>query len=459
MKQQHKWGITVCLLATLSFNLGHLFDGSAGRLDLASTEGGVTDVIATEKLTPAKPAKKLSHQGKVNVSGAETNATIIDIGNGKATFVIDKKADPRKALCDSCGNGVFTSDINYTSAIEDLSASMEEAEKIILASVPNAPNKTKSKESKIDLSTIAPEDMTDDQKDQRADDLLAEIEDSCGEIEKDAAAVKCYTSKLKSTLKDSENKKIFGKNRQEKVEDFISENVKEKISSSLTESKFSESSADQIEKLHKALPGHYKDARKMIIEASVEAAKTAAVEIKNKENMIQELDARIADPNTPLQSKQRSLNRMQTLMYEVGQMKQQFGPKVTSLLERENQLGLNHAVKENFIEENFRDQLMDRYDDLTSRLFESNTSHTNGSLVPTSKRFVEGNSNGVQRLQFGQKLQIPGGSSQRSQQPGSVGNQLNENRQQNNGSFSRPPAPQLNPGTGSVGNNNVPPAF
>ena len=133
MKQQHKWGITVCLLATLSFNLGHLFEGSAGHLDLALTEGGVTDVIATEKLTPAKPAKKLSHQGKDKVSGVETNATIIDIGDGKATFVIDRNADPRKEMCDSCGNGVFTSDINYTNAIDDLTASMEEAEKIILA--------------------------------------------------------------------------------------------------------------------------------------------------------------------------------------------------------------------------------------------------------------------------------------------------------------------------------------
>ena len=144
-------------------------------------------------------------------------------------------------------------------------------------------------------------------------------------------------------------------------------------------------------------------------------------------------------------------------------MKFEFGPKVTSLLEKENEMGLEYSVRKNYVEENFRDELMDHYNDLTARLFDTSSDSLNSSsndsrLVPSSKKFVDGNANGVKRLNFGQKLQIPGGVNSRQNinnqtvAPNSFNNNLQQ--QQNNGNFSRPPAPQLTPSTGAVGTNN-----
>ncbi len=496
--EQKKWAMTACLLATLSFNLSHLIDGATpGQSDMASkelvappapTEGGVTGLVSSkdpeatpvksEKIQAPSASKVRRHQGKLNVEGVETSATIVDVGDGKATFVIDKSVDPRKSICATCANGVFTSDINYNNAIEDLTASMEEAEKIIRAS---APTRAKQKEIEVDLSTIPVEEMTSKQKDKRADELLAEIENSCGEIEKDETAVKCYSRSLKSMLRDSENKKIFakgkGKNkdsdndRADKVEEFIGDNVKEKITGSLINSKFSESAADQIQRLHEALPGKYEGARNMIIEASAEAERSAALSLKSKEQQVARAQSRF-EGSKSMQEQARNFEVWKQQANDLNKMKYDFGPKVSSLLEQENKTGLDESVSKNYIDDTFRNQLMDHYNDLTSQLSDSKTGPSDGSLVPTSKTFSETNSNGVKRLQFGQKLQIPGGVNLRQNMnnnarapisnqavaPNSFNNTLQQQQQQNNGSFGRPPAPQLTPSTGAVGTN-VQPTF
>ena len=485
MKDQKKVILTACLLATLSFNLSHLFSGAiTGQADLASngdlvapaaaTEGGVTGLVtALDTTAKAKPATKtLSHKGKVTIGDSEVDATIINI-EGKATFVIDKDSDPRKSICASCANGVFTSDINYTSAIEDLKGSMSEAEKIIRASVPTKVAKGK-KEVEVDLASIPVDEMTDQQKEKRADELLTTLEDSCGEIEKDESALKCYTRGLKSMLRDSDNKKIFKKN-EDKVEEFISENVKEKITSALASSKFSESTADQIEKLHEALPGKFESSRNLIIEASADAAKKAATNIQAKQQMVDRAKVRFEGSKT-LEEQNRNGNAWNRQAYELQQMKVELGPKVTDLLEKKNDIGLASAVSHNYMAEDLRDQLMDHYDDLTAQLFDSNSnsssstnaSGSNGNLVPTKSQFSERNNNGVRRLNLGQPLQSSGDAMPNNQNmnnsrgsfdnrpsaPGSFNNTLQQQQSQNNGSFNRPSAPQLTPSTSSLAPNN-----
>ena len=472
MKQQKKVILTACLLATLGFNLSHLFGAAAGQSDFASealptaTEGGVTGFVsptpAAEK-PAAKTAKVLSHKGKVTIGDTEVDATIVNI-DGKATFVIDKDSDPRKSICATCANGVFTSDINYTSAIDDLKGSMNEAEKIIRASVPaKAITKAMPKEEKVDLSTIPVDDMTAKQKEDRAEELLASVENSCGEIEKDEAALKCYTRGLKSMLRDSDNKKIFKKN-EDKVEEFLSENVKEKITASLSASKFSESVADQIEKLHEALPGKFESSRNLIIEASADAAKKAASNIQSKQNLVDRAKARFEGSRT-LEEQARNGNAWNRQAYELQQMKVELGPKVTDLLEKKNDIGLASAVSHNYLEENLRDQLMDHYDDLTAQLFDSHQNSSSSStarsenLVPTRSQFSDNNNNGVKRLHFGDRLTPEMGTSRdnsnnRPVAPNSFNNTLQQQQTQNNGNFSRPPAPQLVPSTSSVAPSN-----
>ncbi len=474
MKEQKKIILTACLLATLGFNLSHLFGAAAGQSDFSSTgivlplatEGGVTGLISPAVTDPKPAAKVLSHKGKVTIGDTEVDATIVNI-DGKATFVIDKDSDPRKSICASCANGVFTSDINYTSAVDDLKGSMNEAEKIIRASVPSkALTKATTKEEKVDLSSIPVDDMTAKQKEARADELLASLEDSCGEIEKDESALKCYTRGLKSMLRDTDNKKIFKKN-EDKVEEFLSENVKEKITASLSASKFSETVADNIQKLHEALPGKFESSRNLIIEASADAAKKAASNIQDKQQLVERAKARFEGSRT-LEEQARNGNAWNRQAYELQQMKFEMGPKVTDLLEKKNDLGLASAVSHNYLEENLRDQLMDHYDDLTAQLFDSNQSSSssstvrNGNLVPTKSQFSDNNSNGVRRLRFGDNLtpdvgrnQQNGGNSRdnlnnRPVAPNSFNNTLQQQQNQNNGSFSRPPAPQLVPSTSSL---------
>ncbi len=463
MKEQKKIILTACLLATLGFNLSHLFGAAAGQSDFASetlpaaTEGGVTGLVSptpTEAKQASKPiAKVLSHKGKVTVGDSEVDATIINI-DGKATFVIDKDSDPRKSICTSCANGVFTSDINYTSAIDDLKGSMNEAEKIIRASVPA---KSRAKEAKVDLASIPVDEMTDKQKEARSEELLASLEESCGEIEKDEAALKCYTRGLKSMLRDSDNKKIFKKN-DDKIEEFLSENVKEKITSSLASSKFSETVADNIQRLHEALPGRFESSRNLIIEASADAAKKAATNIQSKQLMVERAKARFEGSKT-LEEQARNGNAWNRQAYELQQMRFEMGPKVTDLLEKKNELGLASAVSHNYMEEDLRDQLMDHYDDLTARLFDTSQNTSSGSsdrpgnLVPARSKFSENNNNGVRRLRFGDNL-TPGNSrdnlNNRPAAPNSFNNTNQQQQNQNNGSFSRPPAPQLVPSTSSL---------
>ena len=489
MKYQKKVILTACLLATLSFNLSHLFSGAiTGQADLASngdlvapaaaTEGGVTGLVTAVEPAGKAPSEKakpkptsLSHKGKVTVGDSEVDATIVDI-NGKATFVIDRDLDPRKSICASCANGVFTSDINYTSAIEDLKGSMTEAEKIIRASSPTKTVKGK-KEVEVDLASIPVDEMTDQQKEKRADELLTTLEDSCGEIEKDESALKCYTRGLKSMLRDSDNKKIFKKN-EDKVDEFISENVKEKITSALAGSKFSESTADQIEKLHEALPGKFESSRTLIIEASADAAKKAATNIQAKQQIVDRAKVRFEGSKTP-EEQNRNGNAWNRQAYELQQMKVELGPKVTDLLEKKNDLGLASAVSHNYMAEDLRDQLMDHYDDLTAQLFDSNSNSSssssvgsNGNLVPTKRQFSESNNNGVHRLNLGQPLQSSGDAMPNNQNtnnsrgsfdnrpsaPGSFNNTLQQQQSQNNGSFNRPPAPQLTPSTSSLAPSN-----
>lgn len=477
MKEQKKIILTACLLATLGFNLSHLFGAAAGQSDFSSTgivlplatEGGVTGLISPGPTDPKPAAKVLSHKGKVTIGDTEVDATIVNI-DGKATFVIDKDSDPRKSICASCANGVFTSDINYTSAVDDLKGSMNEAEKIIRASVPSkAITKAMPKEEKVDLSSIPVDDMTAKQKEARADELLAAVEDSCGEIDKDDRALKCYTKALKVTFKDKDNQKIFKKN-EDKVEDFLSQNVMEKITASLSSSKFSESVADQIQILHSALPGKFESSRNLIIEASANAAMKAATNIQGKQQLVERAKTRFENSRT-FEEQARNGNAWNRQAYELQQMKFEMGPKVTDLLEKKNDLGLASAVKSTFMDETLRDQLMDHYDDLTAQLFDSNqnsstsTSNTTAqsqNLVPTRSHFSDNNSNGVKRFRFGDNLtpdvgrnQQNGGNSRdnlnnRPAAPNSFNNTLQQQQNQNNGSFSRPPAPQLVPSTSSL---------
>jgi hypothetical protein len=490
---QKKWAMTACLLATLSFNLSHLLDGTTeGSSNLASqqldaaadaenqakTEGTVTVPAVTQAApTPKADAKPVAEvakvtKGIVKIDGKPVEVNIFQDADGNAAFKVDKGSDPRKVICASCANGVFTSDINYNSAISNLTDSLSKAEDLIKSSVPQ-----KAKE--VDLASMPVDQMTEKQKAKRADQLLTELQTNCDK-EKAEASIKCYSAEMKTMLKDPDNKVIF-KGQEDKVETFVDENIKNNLIAALKSSKFSSTMVSQIDKLSGALPGKFQNAREIIINAATKAVQDQEAQLTATKNKAAQLlvkaqaEKKIIDnPRSSLEEKQQALEAYNQDMQDSMQLQKDsakmrldltgskmYGIKgIIGSVRSEEVTSLNSAVSKNYIEQSFSDHLLSRYDELTN-IITSNAADLNGTnsadgsrlLPPVSNKSGTVNSNGVQSMTYGKKLLPPAGTratTNRQITPQNNQNQFNGQinsfnpNQQSSFSGSRPQAPVLN---------------
>lgn len=365
---------------------------------------------------------------KVNINGREVDASFIDVGyNTTAVRLSDPNLDPRKNQGGQCPSGAcggllisepFQKDLNFLAAVA--SQAFRSQGEVGRTPAPAAPAVAAPA---VDLATIPVDKMTEDQKQERAQELLDKLTEKCGKEKNQTRELSCYTTGVKSLLNNSSTKKIFAK-AEDKVEAFY-EGLSGTISSALTSSNFNASTANQIRKLHDALPGKFENARRIIIEASGQAAAAQGERIQNLDNRLDTAETRLKSaelkvrkartPEERFRAQNEVLRAQQQvirLSNEKGRLELNFNNNVVSRLRVENYVGLSRSK----VGSELQDRLMDRYDEMTDQIFDN---HRRGSTrasrefgVPQERtdREKTGVNHGVSRLTRGQKLHRPSGS-------------------------------------------------
>jgi hypothetical protein len=424
--EQKRWGLTLCLVATVGFNLSHLVDQPvAGQSEFASTgDGNSPD---TQK--PAQTTSTDRREGGVNIDGKEYKAEYIKVGNDRVIVRLQDK-DPNLSMGDgaacpdgSCYTAEYKADFNDVGDTKTRGSIELTKIKLRLQGNSSSQAKTATKEEEVDLSSIPVEKMSEKQKDKRADELLAKVEDTCGSKQK-ADQLRCYSRELKSLLKDSDNKKIISES---KVADFVTDHVKGKLTAYL---KTDNADPDLIERLHDSLPGKYSDARTAIVEGSKKAIADKADAVKSMREDVRTLSAQRAILAKNIENKNSYCYRdgysMQDCAQQMRELDQEINEKMRSsemtynllrknllLVKNENIAGVDTAIGSYGLEEEFKRQLIRNLDSLKRDLYTITdpTTPTEGSLPQRGRNRGQGQAsgyNGTQRLVPGQRIPVPG---------------------------------------------------
>jgi predicted nucleic acid-binding Zn-ribbon protein len=444
-QDQKKWFLTICLIATLSFNLSHLFDQpTEGQADLAATTTESKELGPSGDVKKADAPKEINTKSGVVTLPGDKKIPISITKHGNRTWAVleTPNLDPRKK------EGATPPDGAWGRAIIDATFETDTAELERLAAARfTATTATETKKNE-DLSEIPADKMTKAQKDKRADQLLGEVADDCGSGEnQDASTVRCYRDGLKALLVGSDNKDNRTIISEAKVADFINKYVKASLKDSLLNSKFDRNVAREINELEKSLPGKYARARELLGEAGADAYKSQLTRVNELnrsaqssytefQRILAERD-RISKDQTCIKTAQTQFDLAEchrTRTREIEALTEDLGSvweervkaqneasslrkgmsDVRHLLRGEYKTGLDYAVS-NYgqidghtgMERVLRDSLLSRFDSMTNVRYESTLGRTLPDNIRSTTISQSNLRDGVQIWQPGQKLAYP----------------------------------------------------
>lgn len=446
-----KWFLTICLVATLGFNLSHLIgQPDEGTTDLASNDfyvnpdtGDVTSHPPRElgRSDAPKPAERKEANfmpGYIkSESGSNIPVSITKRDDDAVTVtIVDGYKDPRckdgenNAVDGKCLQVIvriaFKNDAETKKKIE------EEAQALFFKGKSSVAKKDDKKEDKKE-------------NDKKAKALLEEIESECGGMN-EKTRVSCYARNLERVLKEEDNRKVL---TDDHVTTFINDNVAGPLKEAIIKDKYSSDSTDLVEKLQKSLRGRFPDARKAIETASIETIKASRQEYVSKIESVRELRFNNERINTEIQALTKSpsctndpmmfqmcqqqiwdLQKERTSnMWELGQMQRELPGlnakirKYGMLLKTENSDGLKYAVS-NYgslgMDGVLKDSLLRFYDNSLSSLRLDTDLLTLDSTLASSGRIAPSQNRGsvttstqlrddIRFLKPGSRIQLPTG--------------------------------------------------